>query len=451
MTFFWTTFYFSISLRIAISFWPFSGENTPPIYGDFEAQRHWKEITIHLPIKEWYTYKRDYWPLDYPPLTAYHEWLMGQVGVAVLGGDAFALDTSRGFESENLRLFMRMSVLMTDLLIYYSAIIFLFFNLSQIPLEKREKTCTLLLLNPILILTDHGHFQYNCAALGFFIWAVLMILRDRFCAAAVFYCFAILFKQTMLYFSPVFFFFLLGKSWKEKLFLQLAGTVVSVFAIILAPFAVSSVSPILVAVFPFHRGVFEDFVANFWILISPVLRLRSERRLVEIANLAKVSSILTLASVGECLLNIFRNPKRDRFALALSHCSLAFYLFSWQVHEKAICLPLTALCLAPLGKNDEKIFSFVYLVSFFSMLRLFEKDLLVLPAILVNFAFSHFFLRWNLECVIVAIFGILLGSVLPWAVSPPENLPHFWSFCLHAFCAVCFLWAWRKLLALQCE
>lgn len=25
-----------------------------PLYGDMEAQRHWMEITIHLPVYDWY-------------------------------------------------------------------------------------------------------------------------------------------------------------------------------------------------------------------------------------------------------------------------------------------------------------------------------------------------------------------------------------------------------------
>jgi alpha-1,3-glucosyltransferase len=66
------------------------------MFGDFEAQRHWMEITIHLPIGDWFvpldllfadwgssvdrgscdnryrnTTDNDllYWGLDYPPLT----------------------------------------------------------------------------------------------------------------------------------------------------------------------------------------------------------------------------------------------------------------------------------------------------------------------------------------------------------------------------------------------
>lgn len=57
----------------------FLGWNTPPIFGDYEAQRHWMEITIHLPLQQWYKYDLPYWGLDYPPLTAYVSWLCGEM------------------------------------------------------------------------------------------------------------------------------------------------------------------------------------------------------------------------------------------------------------------------------------------------------------------------------------------------------------------------------------
>lgn len=56
-----------------------SGFQIPPMHGDFEAQRHWMELTIHLPMSKWYTYDLQYWGLDYPPLTAYHSWLLGKM------------------------------------------------------------------------------------------------------------------------------------------------------------------------------------------------------------------------------------------------------------------------------------------------------------------------------------------------------------------------------------
>lgn len=62
-------------VRFCVGLYPYSGMNTPPMYGDYEAQRHWMEITIHLPIMEWYRngpYNNlSYWGLDYPPLSGY--------------------------------------------------------------------------------------------------------------------------------------------------------------------------------------------------------------------------------------------------------------------------------------------------------------------------------------------------------------------------------------------
>jgi alpha-1,3-glucosyltransferase len=54
------------------------------MHGDFEAQRHWMEITTHLPMASWYLYDLQYWGLDYPPLTAYHSWLLGKMYVLQL-------------------------------------------------------------------------------------------------------------------------------------------------------------------------------------------------------------------------------------------------------------------------------------------------------------------------------------------------------------------------------
>ena len=38
------------TVRLMISVWGYSGAGTPPMYGDYEAQRHWLEITTNLPI-----------------------------------------------------------------------------------------------------------------------------------------------------------------------------------------------------------------------------------------------------------------------------------------------------------------------------------------------------------------------------------------------------------------
>ena len=67
--------------RWAVGLGPYSGKGVPPMHGDFEAQRHWMEITNHLPLSEWYWYDHAWWGLDYPPLTAFHSWVCGWMSV----------------------------------------------------------------------------------------------------------------------------------------------------------------------------------------------------------------------------------------------------------------------------------------------------------------------------------------------------------------------------------
>lgn len=43
----------AIAMRWIVARYPYSGYNKPPMFGDFEAQRHWMEITYHLPIDQW--------------------------------------------------------------------------------------------------------------------------------------------------------------------------------------------------------------------------------------------------------------------------------------------------------------------------------------------------------------------------------------------------------------
>ena len=73
----------SFLFRALVALGGYSGYNDPPQFGDYEAQRHWMELTLHTPTKEWYIYtdhnSPKYWPIDYPPLTAYVSYLFGYV------------------------------------------------------------------------------------------------------------------------------------------------------------------------------------------------------------------------------------------------------------------------------------------------------------------------------------------------------------------------------------
>ena len=62
-----------------------------------------------------------YWGLDYPLLTAYHSWVCGAIA-SRLNPDWVTLRTSRGYESSEHKLFMRYTVLVADVVVFFSAV-----------------------------------------------------------------------------------------------------------------------------------------------------------------------------------------------------------------------------------------------------------------------------------------------------------------------------------------
>eukprot|EP00882_Tetradesmus_deserticola_P034056 GHRQ01038960.1.p2 GENE.GHRQ01038960.1~~GHRQ01038960.1.p2 ORF type:complete len:127 (+),score=20.37 GHRQ01038960.1:496-876(+) len=105
--------------RLLVAISPYSGAQTPPKYGDYEAQRHWMELTTNLPVQQWYRDGPDnepkYWPLDYPPLSGYQSFVHGQF-VKRFDPAAVALHSSRGYESYYSKQLLRWTVILSDVL-----------------------------------------------------------------------------------------------------------------------------------------------------------------------------------------------------------------------------------------------------------------------------------------------------------------------------------------------
>lgn len=208
-------FLMAVYVRWCVALHSYSGEKTPPKFGDYEAQRHWMEVTYNLQLQDWYKNTTDndleYWGLDYPPLTAYHSYICSLIFAHIIP-DSVQLNSSRGYESYEHKLLMRYTVLISDLLFYIPAII-CYFRIYQKQKELLPSNLCILftLFYPGLILIDYGHFQYNCVSLGFFVSSVMLILIQYFKTASIFFCLALNYKQMELYHSLPFFFFFLGK------------------------------------------------------------------------------------------------------------------------------------------------------------------------------------------------------------------------------------------------
>lgn len=244
------------------------GAKSPPLYGDYEAQRHWMEITYALSPSEWYKNSTEndlqYWGLDYPPLTAYHSWLNGWVA-SHFNQSWIELGKSRGIQTYHHRIFMRSTVLFTDLLVYFTSMISFFMELDK-NLSNRERamSATIGLLYPALILIDHGHFQYNHMSLGLTLWAINMIVREKYAKAVIFFCLALNYKQISLYYSFPFAFYLLGICFKKGFrgvatFISLTIAVSLTFVLCWLPFLENQETFLSVVkrLFPLSRGLYE--------------------------------------------------------------------------------------------------------------------------------------------------------------------------------------------------
>ncbi|GAB5359971.1 hypothetical protein AAMO2058_000587500 [Amorphochlora amoebiformis] len=385
----------AIVIRCSVGAHPHSGMGKPPMFGDYEAQRHWMEVTVNLPVQDWYrnTTENDlqYWGLDYPPLTAYVSWGFGKIAQMVYPR-LVELHSSRGEESEEGRIFMRWSVLACDVFLFFpcslSFIRAIYPEGGARGRARRGAAWTFLLLSPPFILIDHGHFQYNCVAHALVLFSAAMFLKGSKglpeMMGCVSFCLALLFKQMSLYFALAFFAFLLGRSlqtestWPQRILriVSLAIPVLLTFSLVLAPFLTSleSIGHVLHRVFPVKRGLFEDKVANFWCATHLLIKWKS---LLPGTLGVRVAAATTSAALTPTVVHCGIRPTKESFLRALSGSALAFFLFSYQVHEKSILLPL--LPLTPYFPSLPLTTTTLTLIATNSMYPLLRRDGLSTP------------------------------------------------------------------------
>nr|XP_054764087.1 dolichyl pyrophosphate Man9GlcNAc2 alpha-1,3-glucosyltransferase-like [Lytechinus pictus] len=440
----------AVAIRWCVSLNPYSGAGKPPLFGDYEAQRHWMEITYHLPVEDWYhntsTNDLQYWGLDYPPLTAYHSWLCGYIADKV-NPDWVALEESRGHESPAHKLFMRYTVLVADLLMYIPAVLaFFFWTVKDRSNVQLLSSLAITLLYPGLILIDYGHFQYNCISLGFTLWAVVAMATNHELLGSVAFVLALNYKQMELYHSVPFFCYLFGRCvWSKdeirlwKLF-KIGVFVIAAFILCWLPFIqdIKQILQIIHRIFPFARGLFEDKVANVWCSLNVLIKLKNK---LSQPSLIQLSLASTLISLAPSALHLLLNPTIQKFKYALVNSSLVFFLFSYQVHEKSILIVALPVCL--LLHEQTFLCTWFLLISVFSMLPLLIKDGLILatiPLMILFYTVSKVSQSsWvnppsdkRGQSIIkdVAFWSSMLGAIAlttcSLVIEPPQRFPDLW-------------------------
>ncbi|KAK2540537.1 Alg6 [Columba guinea] len=415
----------ALIVRWTVSLGSYSGAGKPPMYGDYEAQRHWQEVTYNLPIRQWYFNTSDnnllYWGLDYPPLTAYHSLLCAYIA-KLINPDWIALHTSQGYESQPHKLFMRTTVFVADLLVYIPAVIFYCFSLKETSTKKKAS------MFPVL--------SVYC-----FIQASFLLTMGTSMA----FCLALNYKQMELYHSLPFFCYLLGKCFKKGLkgkglvlLIKITGTVVVSFAVCWLPFCtdMEQIMQVLRRLFPIDRGLFEacmfsspppcctcsDKVANIWCSLSVLVKIKN---IISPQTQLKLSFAVTFLSLLPTCIKLTVQPSLRGFKFALVSCALSFFLFSFQVHEKSILLVSVPVCL--IINEIPFMATWFLLVSTFSMLPLLLKDGLLLayavttPAFLLLCGASFSILdKTSAEDLQLKPFSLSMKGYVSWFKSLPK-------------------------------
>lgn len=479
---------FALAMRACVGLFGYSGEGTPPMYGDFEAQRHWMEITVNLPASSWYVHGPNndllYWGLDYPPLSAHLSFVLGKLAIAFGHPNLVALHTSRGHETPATRAFMRNTVLVCDALIFMSAAAAFASAVGAQSNGGRRLVFSQLLFAPALILVDHGHFQYNAVSLGLTLWASHLAMGGgRPLACCVAFSLALNFKQMSLYLAPAFFCYLLAgcfhctsdskASRRRRLvrtllaILRLGAAVIVTFAACWVPFLGSTDAALAVVrrVFPVERHLYEDKVANIWCTLAllPFLKLK---QMLPIATLLRVALGTTLvALLPPCAILLWR-PSRAGFLLCALSCGLAFFLCSFQVHEKHILLPLLPASL--LAHRQPTLFAWFSALATFSLYPLLKRDGLAPAYAITQLSFLAFSLslvtsgqalgvgggtlpmpRGGVALMSASLTGALLLHALESLVTPPVRYPDLHSVLFAAYSCAHFVVAYCAAVALQ--
>ena len=378
-----------------------------------------------------------------------------------------------------------------------------------------------ILMQPATMLIDHGHFQYNTVMLGFVTATLSSIFAGRLLWSCIFFVAALGFKQMALYYAPVIFAYLLGSCLTPRFrlgrLISISLVTILAFAILFAPLILGSLydsyrqvtfdamppppflaekrisldprnsfdmvllqlSQAVHRIFPFARGLFEDKVANFWCLINTFYKLR---KLEGIIDISRLSAFATLASVMGPVLVIGAVPKKTLLPYALATSAWGFFLFSFQVHEKSVLLPLLPMTLLlgskqGLSKEYRAWIGWANAVGVWTMYPLLKRDGLTVPYVVVSLLWAYLLglpptnvgayydpehenvlgqplapdelatptKILHFQTYVVMAFWHLLAAF----AAPPEAKPDLWvvvNACIGAVCfGICYMWCFWKL------
>ncbi len=429
----------------------------------------------------------------------------------------FELDKSRGLDDPDLKTFMRATVLISEYMVYVPAAIILVRRLARnenVNIWACSIALTAILMQPASILIDHGHFQYNTVMLGFVLATMSRLIAGSPLWACFFFVSALGFKQMALFYAPAIFAYLLGSCLTPRIgigrFVSIALATIASFAMLYGPFILGvlyeQIQGLSVAdypqppqfealpfridkssifypvtlqlaqsihrIFPFARGVFEDKVANLWCSLHTFHKLTR----YSASTIQRLALAATLTAIVPPCTILLLKPKKELVLLGFATCAWAFFLCSYQVHEKNVLLPLLpmTMLLAEHGglKQDTRAWvGFANILGCWTMFPLLKRDGLRVPYFVLTglwgwlmglppFSLGAYATIGRERGVVPSLIKILhfgaYAAMLAWHVveafvQPPVDKPDLWVVANVLIGAggfgLCYLWClWQLIL-----
>jgi alpha-1,3-glucosyltransferase len=334
---------FSIMLR--------TGTFGTSILNDIIIQRSWMRITINFPIEYWYNTMPfpEYWTIDYPPLSTWHQCIFGLLGKAI---DPDVMTSYYSLEKFPFKttLFMRFTVLITEIIIFFpAAIVLLTYLYPNIDNKKKNGGLLCILSSPMILYFDYVSFQYNITTIGLVITSTIFTLKKSYCISAVFLSFAVNYKVYAMYYSIPFITYWILKivtkeNYKTEKFLNIGWKIFKIFcsgvlaaAVVWLPWLeIDTVSMIMKRVLDFGRPYVEERVGNLWYFLCTFIKFE---KYMSNESIALMCMIVTLTACLPFVYLLLKKPNNTVFLYSASGCCLSFFLFSYMVKGKTAIFP----------------------------------------------------------------------------------------------------------------
>ena len=201
--------------------------------------------------------------------------------------------------------------------------------------------------------------------------------------------------------------------------------------------------------FPFERGIFEDKVANFWCSSNIFIKWKTYFSHQQLALLAL---FMTCLAVTPACIKAFKfQATRRQTILSGFIIALGFFLFSFQVHEKSIMLPLVPAVLL-LDKPDELfLLGFWFaVISSMSIFPLYLKDGIAPTSVFFTALYLLVALLFKQDKLLnftginvvswLTFLGLIISSGMVAFRAPPAKLPDLFVLIHNVLSFGAFSW-----------